>query len=185
MLWNEEIPRKVIKDDIGRKSTVKVINGTFGDTTSPSPAPDSFASNEDNYVAVWLIEMEANAELELPTADASANRSIYCFDGDDIQLDERELGNGLMAKLRASETTKLKNGSDTAKFLFLQGKPIGEPVAQYGPFVMNTQDEIRQTMMDYQRTQFGGWPWPSPAHTHSPEKGRFALHADGKLEVKG
>ena len=66
----------------------------------------------------------------------------------------------------------------------LQGKPINEPVAQYGPFVMNTQEEIREAMMDYQRTQFGGWPWPEDEHVHPRERGRFALHADGKEEHK-
>lgn len=185
MLWNEDIPREEIIDVNGNKSTVKVINGAFGNSQTPSPAPDSFAADTENHVAVWLMEMEPNAILELPIADGSANRSIYCFSGDDITIDDREIGNGLMAKLNSAETTSIKNGGETAKFLILQGKPIGEPVAQYGPFVMNTQDEIRQTMMDYQRTQFGGWPWPSPAHTHDPEKGRFALHADGKLEEKG
>ncbi len=184
MLWNEDIPREIITDTNGAKSTVKVISGSFGDSSLQSPAPDSFAANEENHVAVWLIEMEPNALLDLPTADSSANRSIYCFGGDNILLDDREIGNGLMAKLNAAEKTSIKNGDETAKFLVLQGKPIGEPVAQYGPFVMNTQDEIRQTMMEYQQTQFGGWPWPSHAHTHEPEKGRFAIHADGREEIK-
>ena len=66
----------------------------------------------------------------------------------------------------------------------LQGKPIGEPVAQYGPFVMNTQQEIQEAMADYRRTQFGGWPWPSNDHVHPRESGRFAKHADGREEIK-
>ena len=53
---------------------------------------------------------------------------------------------------------------------------------QYGPFVMNTHDEIRQAFADYQRTRFGGWPWPSDEPVHAREEGRFARRADGKTE---
>ena len=62
------------------------------------------------------------------------------------------------------------------------GRPIREPVFQQGPFVMNTRQEIYETMLEYQRTQFGGWPWPSDEPEHSREEGRFARHPDGKIE---
>ena len=68
------------------------------------------------------------------------------------------------------------------ELLVLQGRPIGEPVAQHGPFVMNTQAEIRDAFADYQRTQFGGWPWPDDAVVFPREKGRFAKF-DGKEEL--
>lgn len=184
MLWHEEIPVVAITDENGKLSQVKVVTGTFKDINYPPPAPDSFATSHENEVAVWMITMEADGTLELPLASDKANRSIYCYAGESTSIDDRELSNGFMAKLHANEKTILKNGPSESRFLVLQGKPIGEPVVQHGPFVMNTAEEIRQTMMDYQRTQFGGWPWPSYAHTHEPSKGRFALHADGKLEER-
>jgi len=61
----------------------------------------------------------------------------------------------------------------------LQGRPIGEPVAQHGPFVMNTREENNKAFSDYQATRFGGWPWPEDAVVFPKDKGRFAL-VDGK-----
>lgn len=184
MLWNENIPLYTHKDEGGNSTFVKVISGKLADIDSPSPAPDSFASDPNNQVAVWLIEMDANTTWELPKADAGANRSLYLYQGDETSIDDQILPNGHVVRLRADHATKLTNGSKTAKFLFLQGKPIGEPVVQHGPFVMNTTAEIQEAMMQFQRTQFGGWPWPSVSHTHAPQRGRFALHADGREEVK-
>ena len=76
------------------------------------------------------------------------------------------------------------NGNEAAEFLLLQGRPISEPVVQYGPFVMNSQQEIEQAFADYSRTRFGGWPWPDPAPVHGRERGRFAAYADGQTQTK-
>ena len=78
----------------------------------------------------------------------------------------------------------LQNGSETSKVLILQGRPINEPVVQHGPFVMNSKLEIYEAFEEYQRTQFGGWPWPKYDMVHDPNAGRFALHADGTVDVK-
>ena len=72
--------------------------------------------------------------------------------------------------------------SAETEILVLQGRPIGEPVAQHGPFVMNTRQEIQQAFADYQRTKFGGWPWPKDDPVHPRDEGRFAKHADGRVE---
>ncbi|QZT38942.1 hypothetical protein K5X82_08605 [Halosquirtibacter xylanolyticus] len=66
--------------------------------------------------------------------------------------------------------------------LLLEGNPIGEPVAQYGPFVMNTEQEIQDAFREYKETQYGGWPWPSSEMTHGRDKKRFATYSDGREE---
>ena len=89
-----------------------------------------------------------------------------------------------MVEVTAQDAIALQGGSDETQLLVLQGRPIGEPVAQYGPFVMNTQAEIHQAFADYRRTEFGGWPWGRSDPVHARDKGRFARHADGRVEER-
>lgn len=184
MLWHEEIPYHHQENAEGRKTAVKIVCGELGEVKQYAPAPDSFAADPANQVAVWMIEMEPNAEWTIPTASAEANRSLYLYNGDSLDIEGAQVPNMHVVNLKADQETVVKNGNETARMLFLQGKPIGEPVAKYGPFVMNSNAEIQELMMEYQSNQFGGWPWPSHANTHDPSKGRFAKHADGRVEEK-
>jgi len=70
------------------------------------------------------------------------------------------------------------------EFLVLQGRDIGEPVVQHGPFVGNSREDISQAFRDYQRTGFGSWPWPSDALVHGRGRQRFAKYADGREEER-
>ncbi len=94
----------------------------------------------------------------------------------------RPIARGSGVTLRPEVEVPLEGGGEPTEMLLLQGRPIGEPVAQYGPFVMNSQAEIQQALRDYQRTRFGGWPWPSDEPVHPRDAGRFARHADGREE---
>jgi hypothetical protein len=50
---------------------------------------------------------------------------------------------------------------------------------------MNDEAGLRQTFIDYQRTGFGGWPWPDDGPVHGASRGRFAVHPDGRIEDPG
>jgi quercetin 2,3-dioxygenase len=107
---------------------------------------------------------------------------LYFFKGAQVSIAGQAVRSHAAIELRGDVAVELINGDKEAEFLLLQGQPIGEPVAQYGPFVMNTQAEIAQTLADYQRTRFGGWPWPDDAPVHGRDPARFARHPDGREE---
>ena len=86
------------------------------------------------------------------------------------------------SRCSADQAVTIEADRGPIEILLLQGRPIGEPVAQYGPFVMNTAPSWSRRSTDYRRTQFGGWPFPDNAPVHPREQGRFAKHADGRVE---
>lgn len=183
MLWNEDLVIEQFTDEHNRKSEITIVTGNIS-KEGPTPPPDSWASDKNNAVGIWNITMEANAEITLPVGSAEINRNLYFFKGDEISIEEHTIPVYKGIELNPSISTTIKNGNKTAHLLLLQGKPINEPVVKYGPFVMNSNEEVQQAMVDFQNTQFGGWPWPNKDQVHAEHKGRFAKHADGRLEDK-
>lgn len=184
MLWHENIPIVKFEDSTGKQSTIKVIAGEFQNEKPLNCPPHSWAATTTNNVAIWMIECEAGATVTLPATAAGVNRSLYFFEGDSMQLDGTTVKAYQAIDLVPTATITLTAGDTPCRFLLLQGKPIAQPMVQYGPFVMNTEAEIQEAYHDFQKTRFGGWPWPTYEYVHSKEKGRFALHADGTLEEK-
>lgn len=185
MLWREQIPVIGIKDENGRETRLEIMAGTYEDQQAPAPAPESWAADPDNEVAVWYFQMDCDARWSIPPASKGINRTLYFFEGDQVQLNDTAVQSGNAIEVDAARSIRMQNGKRVGRFLMLQGKPINEPVVNYGPFVMNTEEEIRQTYRDYQESQFGGWPWPRPDMIHPGEKGRFALHGGGREEFPG
>ncbi len=189
MIWDHQTPRSMSKDDNGRLTTVTVITGDFADVDSPIRPPDSWASQADAEVAIWHLVLEPNATFVLDRAAGDqTQRVLYLFEGDELELlgerstDSTSIGSSTGAVIDATQAATLIAGPSGAEIMVLQGRAIGEPVAQYGPFVMNTDAEIQQAFSDYRQTQFGGWPWPSDDPDHGPEWRRFAEHPDGSVD---
>jgi redox-sensitive bicupin YhaK (pirin superfamily) len=182
MLWSQDIPGRTFTDENGRETLVTVVAGQLDGARPPPPPPRSWAARPDTDVAIWTIKLAPGARWTLPAAARGSNRTLYFFRGSALQVGGRDIPAYHGVELRPEATPLLENGPEESELLLLQGRPIAEPVAQYGPFVMNSRAEIQQAFNDYQRTQFGGWPWPSDDPVHPREEGRFARHADGKLE---
>jgi redox-sensitive bicupin YhaK (pirin superfamily) len=180
MLWSEQIPTVAPAAGV----EVDVIAGRLsGAPAPPAPPPDSWASRPDAHLGIWLVRLAPGASWTMPGAPAGVNRMLHLFDGTDAAVGEHPISTSTGVRMRPEIAAPLQNRSDrTVEFLMLQGRPIEAPVFQMGPFVMNSADELRQAVVDYRRTQFGGWPWSRPDPVHDRVEGRFALHADGRVE---
>ncbi len=181
MLWADTIPVHRARDAAGRETEVTVIAGALGAIGPLAPPPSSWAARAESDVAIWTIRMQPEASWTMPPARAGTNRTLYVFGGS-LRIGDRVIGKGTGVTLVPEASVALVAGGEPVEALLLQGRPIGEPVVQHGPFVMNTRAEIQQAFVDYQRTQFGGWPWPTGSPVHPREEGRFARHADGRVE---
>jgi quercetin 2,3-dioxygenase len=184
MFWSHDIPRHTARDGAGKATLLTMIAGRVAETSPLAPPPSSWAARTSSDVAIWTLKMDPGAHFALPAA-AGTNRMLYFFRGERLRLDGREVQARHAMELESSVGVSLENGAVESELLLLQGRPIGEPVVQRGPFVMNSPGEIQQAFSDYRRTGFGGWPWPGhgPVHGEGPE--RFASHADGRVERAG
>jgi hypothetical protein len=180
MLWGDTIPKYKPNDNV----VVEVIAGKLENHVAPAPPPDSWASDPSNEVMILNIKMQAGETWTLPAASTGINRTLYFYEGTQLHINGTSIPGYHAVTVEPDMNLVLENGADACSILVLQGKPINEPVIQYGPFVMNTKEEIIKAFDDYHATQFGGWPWPNSDQVHDRASGRFALHADGTKEVK-
>lgn len=193
MFWSNDVP--VYKSENGNVSIAVWAGDYFLEQghddekqKQNSPPPDSWAADPENDVAVLHITIRPGGKLVLPKANKSngstINRTMYLIEGhtNGVEVDGKVLGQKVYLEMDATKDVVIEIPSidttsqqQSTEFLLLQGKPINEPVAQHGPFVMNTRAEIQEAFRDYQRTKFGGWPWPRDDMIFPRDKGRFAL----------
>jgi len=181
MLWANDTPQAVVGDE-GRVATITVIAGALEGLEPPPPPPSSWAARADADVAIWHLRCDPDAAVALPPARSiETHRTVYVYEGSAL-VGDGEIAAPTGAVVRADSSLAVVAGDSGAEILVLQGRPIAEPVAQYGPFVLNDRQGIVQAFDDYQRTGFGGWPFDRSDPVHPRDRARFARHADGRVE---
>ena len=182
MFWSHKIPRQIAADENGRRTELTIIAGRFERLDPLAPPPKSWASRPDSDVAIWTLKLAPGARFTLPASAATTRRMLYFFRGDRLALGGSSIQSGQAIELRAELPATLENGARESELLMLQGRPIGEPVVQRGPFVMTTGAEIQRAFADYRQTQFGGWPWDRDDPVHGANSERFARRPNGEVE---
>ncbi len=186
MLWSEDIPRISLVDEQGKTTEVVAVAGSpEGHPVPPPPPPSSWAARPDSDLAVWTIKLAPGAHWTMPAANSGTHRTLYYFRGQGLKVAGTKLDEHCGLQVQGDVPLPLVNGEQETELLLLQGKPIDEPVSHYGPFVMNSSEEIQQAINDYRRTEYGGWPWSEDDPVHERDAGRFALHADGTKDKPG
>jgi redox-sensitive bicupin YhaK (pirin superfamily) len=175
MHWHEKIPIINSKDGLTK---VIVWAGELETAKGLPPPPNSWGSMVDSELGVMFFELKPGAKYSIQPCKQGTriNRVLYFIEGEKVKIADKEFQEHCAVTVRGDEIIEIiNNGTGISEILLLQGRPINEPVVQHGPFVMNTQFEIQQAFSDYQRTQFGGWPWPKDEMVFPKDKGRFTL----------
>lgn len=104
-------------------------------------------------VTVAHFQIDLGISTSIPVA-ADHNVAIYLFGGD-ATIDSREVDRASFVMFGEGDSLALRGGSKGCEFLLLTGRPLREPVARYGPFVMNTRGEIYEALQDFEQGRFG------------------------------
>ena len=137
---DNEIPRL----DLSSGGQIKAIAGEVTIGNQVISAPVKGGSTDPLYLDVKL---RAGERVTVPLTQGY-NAFLYLFEGE-VSVAGEAVKSDHLATFTDGDRVTLVAGEHGARLLLLAGKPIGEPIAQYGPFVMNTQDEINQALSDY------------------------------------
>ena len=136
----QEFSSAVIPEVMHDRARVRVLAGEFDGTHG--------VINDPTTDVLYLdVALTADTPINIPLGE-SHNAFVYVFEGS-TNLADDTLAKHTLAVLRPGDSVEISAGPDGARFILVAGKPIGEPVVQYGPFVMNTREEIEQAMADY------------------------------------
>lgn len=137
----DEIPARELPGGAG---DVRVIAGELVLDDAVTPGPVRGGRTDPLYLDVRLAP---GGEFRHPLA-GGRNGFVYVFEGS-AAIGETELPVSHAAILADGDQVRIRAGKDGARFLLIAGAPLDEPVVQYGPFVMNTREEIEQALQDY------------------------------------
>jgi len=138
--------------DMGRyqlpdgKGELRVIAGSYNDVKGPAKT--------FTRINIYDVKLQANASISLSLPEGD-NTAIVLLKGNILVNDEQQARSGDMLVFDPNGTDISVESNNETHFLVLSGEPINEPIAAYGPFVMNTQQEIMQAIDEFNQGKFG------------------------------
>jgi redox-sensitive bicupin YhaK (pirin superfamily) len=141
----QEFAPDAIPEAVREGARVRVIAGRFGSVEGPVRA----VATEPLYLDITLMP---DATLDVPVPEGHA-AFAYVFDGA-VEIGGKSIQRGELAVLGDGAAVSLKAGAALGRLILVAGKPLREPVAKYGPFVMNTPQQIREAIADFSEGRF-------------------------------
>jgi redox-sensitive bicupin YhaK (pirin superfamily) len=140
---DHSIPAIELPDGAG---TARIIAGNFQGNQGPA--------RTFSPINLWDLKLNSGAKisLTLPEGETSV---VFLLKGDTRISETETLSGPALCVLEPAGTRLVLEGNEESRILFLGGKPLNEPIVGYGPFVMNTEAEIREAFRDYQSGKFG------------------------------
>lgn len=147
--YQEFAPERIPQVEPAEGVSVKVIAGSVGDVSGPIVQP----ATDPLYLDITLAA-GSHWRYTLP---AGHNAFAYVFEGG-VAVGEGESARAVaqseLAVLGGGRQLQLQAGAQEARLILVAGRPLREPVARHGPFVMNTREELMQAFIDYQEGRF-------------------------------
>jgi len=142
----QEYPAKAFPIVETQEHQVKVVIGEFADVVSP-------IVDEITKVSYFDVEVKGGRSFQYQSPQKH-NSFLYIFEGSGRLNSKNAPVHTLIALSDEDKAIDFKADEKGARFVFISGLPINESVVQYGPFVMNSREEINQAMSDFQSNNF-------------------------------
>ena len=146
--WRDIPATRIPQVDLDDGARVRVIAGTLRQDDSAIDGPINGAAERISTDPLYFdVQLPAQGRFEHPLT-AGHNALVFVYEGS-ARIGARDLPRHHVGVLSDGDSVQIEAGPDGARLLLLAGRPIGEPVVQYGPFVMNSREEIEQALRDY------------------------------------
>jgi hypothetical protein len=139
---NSDIPTVELVDG---KARARIIAGDLDGTRGPA---STFTP-----INLWDVRLDSDVEIDLPLPEGH-NALIAVLSGH-VTIDGQDIGEAEIARLSTNGEGIKARANGQSMLLVMTGEPIDEPVVGYGPFVMNSEAEIRQAVDDFNSGRFG------------------------------
>lgn len=175
-VWRED--RKIVEGDGSR---VEVFCGRFDDVSEESPNEVSYAKNA-NGVRILRIVLQPGARVDIDQAAEGAVRNLYYVSGDSARIAGEDTRYYSRLRFAGTGAFDIVNGDAESVMWLLEGRPIGQRMASFGPVTLEDLSDVRKAMDEIRINEFLEWPWDIIDKAQPLGTGRFIRYADGTDE---